>query len=48
MASHKKSKKEKDVRHEDRKREPESRCCYLVDPCGCYYDPCGCYASCCC
>ena len=29
---------------------PDTRCCYIVDPCGCYVDPCGCYvnSSCCC
>ncbi|MCG6909507.1 MAG: hypothetical protein LJE94_05215 [Deltaproteobacteria bacterium] len=26
----------------------DTRCCYVVDPCGCYVDPCGCYTSCCC
>ena len=29
----------------------DSRCCYVVDACGCYVDPCCCtpaYSACCC
>ena len=42
--------KKKDEIHEGKKKKSDTdlRCCYVVDPCGCYVDPCGCYVDPCC
>ena len=47
-------KEDKDIKIEENKEGKEEksgtdlRCCYIVDPCGCYVDPCGCYVDPCC
>ncbi len=46
--------KEKEIKKKERKEiqgkssETDARCCYVVDPCGCYVDPRGCYVDLCC
>jgi hypothetical protein len=43
----KKSNEEKE-RIDTSKSDSERRCCYVIDPCGCYVDPCGNRVTTCC
>jgi hypothetical protein len=41
MAKGKEIKKKEKREIKAKKSEGDARCCYVADPCGCYFDPCG-------
>ena len=48
MAEDKEIKKEETKELDREKSDADTRCCYVVDACGCAVDPCGCYVDPCC
>jgi len=48
MAKDKEIKKKAKREIKEKKSDSDARCCYVVDPCGCYVDTSGCYYDLCC
>lgn len=48
MAKGKEIKKKESKKIKEKASEAAARCCYIVDPCGCYVDTSGCYYDLCC